>query len=135
MTQQEPNNLMNVSSYRYSGLVHKKTLGITPAADKKGCVVNMKKSKYANRPARNNVRLTFKAGPRRSLKKLRNLLTNNKYRKDLTQVRILLLQRFEFIETCYSLCLCLKNYDEYLFCYQPRSQKKVAVENLFRTDG
>lgn len=80
--------MTNVSSYRYSGLVHKKTLGIVPAADKKGFTVVMKKGKYAQRPAKNNVKVTMKAGPRRSLKKLRNLLTDNKYRKDLTQVSI-----------------------------------------------
>lgn len=77
---------MNVSSYRYSGLIHKKTVGVTPGADKKGFVVSMKKCKHANRPINNSVRVTFKTGPRRSLKKLRNLLKDNKYRKDLTQV-------------------------------------------------
>ncbi|KAM7357097.1 ribosomal protein L28 [Cochliomyia hominivorax] len=84
----EPNNLTNVSSYRYSGLVHKKTLGVVPAADKKGFTVVMKKGKYAQRPAKNTVKITMKAGPRRSLKKLRNLLTDNKYRKDLTQAAL-----------------------------------------------
>ena len=82
----EPNNLTNVSSYRYSGIVHKKTLGVVPAADKKGFTVVMKKGKYALRPAKNTIKVTMKAGPRRSLKKFRNLLTDNKYRKDLTQV-------------------------------------------------
>lgn len=43
---QEVNNLTNVSSFRYSGLVHKKTLAITPAADKSGITVQYKKSKY-----------------------------------------------------------------------------------------
>ncbi|KAL9902133.1 60S ribosomal protein L28 [Glossina fuscipes] len=84
----EPNNLTNVSCYRYSGLVHKKTLGIVPAADKKGFTVVMKKGKYAQRPAKNTVKVTMKAGPRRSLKKLRNLLIGNKYRKDLTQAAL-----------------------------------------------
>lgn len=83
---QEPNNLTNVSSYRYSGIVHKKTLGIVPAADKKGFAVVLKKGKYAQRPAKSTVRVNMKAGPKRSLKKLRNLLTGSKYRKDLTQV-------------------------------------------------
>lgn len=87
-TLQEANNLTNISSFRYSGVVQKKTVGIVPAADKKGFTVVMKKGKYAQRPAKNTVKVTMKAGPRRSLKKLRNLLTGSKYRKDLTQVGI-----------------------------------------------
>ncbi|XP_014103048.1 large ribosomal subunit protein eL28 [Bactrocera oleae] len=84
----EANNLTNVSSFRYSGLVHKKTVGVVPAADKKGFSVVLKKGKYAQRPAKNTVRVSFKSGPRRSLKKLRNLLTGAKYRKDLTQAAL-----------------------------------------------
>ncbi|XP_054735312.1 60S ribosomal protein L28 [Anastrepha obliqua] len=84
----EANNLTNVSSYRYSGLVHKKTVGVVPAADKKGFSVVLKKSKNAHRPAKNTSSVTFKAGPRRSLKKLKNLLTGIKYRKDLTQAAL-----------------------------------------------
>lgn len=41
---QEPNNLTNLSSYRYNGLVHKKTVGIVDAPDKKGFTVVYKKS-------------------------------------------------------------------------------------------
>ncbi|SPP77531.1 60S ribosomal protein L28 [Drosophila guanche] len=84
----EPNNLASVSSYRYSGIVHKKTLGVVPAADKKGFTAVLKKGKYAQRPAKNTVRVDFKAGPRRSLKKLKNLLIGAKYRKDLTQAAL-----------------------------------------------
>ena len=84
----ERNNLTNVSSYRYSGIVHKKTVGIVPAPDKKGFTVVMKKGKYSQRPAKNTIRVTMTAGPRRSLKKLKNLLTGIKYRKDLTQAAV-----------------------------------------------
>ena len=44
---QEPNNLTNLSSYRYSGLVHKKCVGIEggKAPDKKGFIVVTKKAK------------------------------------------------------------------------------------------
>ena len=41
---QEPNNLTNLSSLRYNGLVHKKTVGIVPA-DKKGFTVVLKTKK------------------------------------------------------------------------------------------
>lgn len=85
---QEPGNLMNVSSFRYSGLVHKKTVGIVPAADKKGFTLVYKKRKNTNKPAKNVAKITFKAGPRRSLSKLRKHLTTQKYRKDLTKAAL-----------------------------------------------
>lgn len=84
---QEPGNLMNVSSYRYSGLVHNKTVGVVPA-EKNGFTLVYKKAKNANKPAKNTAKVTFKAGPRRSLGKLKKQLTNMKYRKDLTKAAL-----------------------------------------------
>lgn len=78
---------MNVSSYRYSGLVHKKSVGIV-AADKKGFTLVYKKAKNVNLPAKNVAKVTFKAGPRRSLGKLKKQLNNMKYRKDLTKAAL-----------------------------------------------
>ncbi|KAL5293361.1 RPL28 family protein [Megaselia abdita] len=83
----EANNLTNLSTFRYSGLVHKKTLAIK-AADKKGFTVTLNKGKLQQCPARNKVSVTFKAGPRRSLKKLKHLLVGNKYRNDLKQAAL-----------------------------------------------
>lgn len=40
---QEPNNLKARNSFRFNGLVHKKTVGVQPAADGKGVVVVLKK--------------------------------------------------------------------------------------------
>ncbi|KAI4471325.1 ribosomal l28e protein family [Holotrichia oblita] len=40
----EANNLTNLSSYRYNGLVHKKSVGIVDAPDKKGFTVVYKKA-------------------------------------------------------------------------------------------
>lgn len=42
---QEPNNLRNRNSFRYNGLVHKKTIGVEPAVDGKGVVLVTKNSK------------------------------------------------------------------------------------------
>uniref|UniRef100_A0A668W2G1 Large ribosomal subunit protein eL28 n=1 Tax=Oreochromis aureus TaxID=47969 RepID=A0A668W2G1_OREAU len=39
----EPNNLKARNSFRFNGLVHKKTVGVQPAADGKGVVVVLKK--------------------------------------------------------------------------------------------
>jgi large subunit ribosomal protein L28e len=41
----EPNNLNNLSSFRYSGLIHKKSVGIVAAPDNKGFTVIYKKSR------------------------------------------------------------------------------------------
>lgn len=41
---QEPNNLTNLNSYRYNGLIHKKSVGIVDAPDKKGFTVVYKKA-------------------------------------------------------------------------------------------
>lgn len=38
---------------------------------------------FQNRPAKNTVKVTMKAGPRRSLSKLKNLMKSNRYRRDL----------------------------------------------------
>lgn len=38
---------MNVSSFRYSGLVHTKAIGVTPSVDKKGVIFVYKKAKKA----------------------------------------------------------------------------------------
>jgi len=42
---QEPNNLKSKNSFRFNGLVHRKTVGVQPAADGKGVVVVLKKRK------------------------------------------------------------------------------------------
>ncbi|XP_061387738.1 large ribosomal subunit protein eL28-like [Musca vetustissima] len=79
----EPNNLTIASSYSgiiaisYSGIVYKKTLGVVPAVDKKDFTVVMKST----------CKETMKAGPRRS-EKLRNLFTDNIYRKHLRRAHI-----------------------------------------------
>ncbi|XP_023710420.1 60S ribosomal protein L28 isoform X2 [Cryptotermes secundus] len=81
----EPNNLNNLSSYRYSGLIHKKSVGVVAAPDNKGFTVVYKKSRSSYKPAKSVVKRTMKAGPRRSLYKLKRLLRANKYRTDLTK--------------------------------------------------
>lgn len=84
----EANNLTNLNSFRYNGLVHKKTLSIVDAPDKKGFTVAYKKAKKLNKPKQSIVKRTFKTGPRRSLYKLKTLLQANKYRTDLTKAAL-----------------------------------------------
>ncbi|XP_023014913.2 ribosomal protein L28 [Leptinotarsa decemlineata] len=84
----EPNNLTNLSSYRYNGIIHKKSVGIVDAADKKGFTVVYKKASKQRKPKQSTVKRTMKSGPRRSLYKLKRLLKANKYRTDLTKAAL-----------------------------------------------
>jgi len=81
----EPNNLKGKNSFRFSGIVHRKTIGVEVSADKKGIVLVTKKQTGRQRPAQNQNRVTFQAaaGPRRVLSKIRTTIRKNKYRKDL----------------------------------------------------
>lgn len=84
----EPNNVTNLNSYRYSGLVHKKAISVVENPDRKGFTVVYKKAKATNKPVKNLVRRPFKAGARRSLYKAKRLLKANNYRTDLTKATL-----------------------------------------------
>lgn len=73
------------NSFRFSGLVNAKTVGVEPSADRKGVVLTTRKQTHRNKPAKNSNRVTFQAasGPRRVLSKIRTTLRQTKYRKDL----------------------------------------------------
>jgi large subunit ribosomal protein L28e len=81
----EPNNVFGRNSFRYNGLVHDKTVGVAPTADKKGLVLTTRKQTARNKPAKSLNKVTFKnaSGPRRVLSKIRTTLRQNRYRKDL----------------------------------------------------
>merc|ERR1711962_91666 len=81
-------NLKNINSQRYNGLVNKKAVGVVPAADNKGFVVITKRAKNANRPGKNLVKTTMKAGARRSLQKMKASLVKQRYRKDLSKAAL-----------------------------------------------
>ncbi|XP_029780636.1 60S ribosomal protein L28 [Suricata suricatta] len=46
----EPNNLKARNSFRYNGLIHRKIVGVEPAADGKGVVVVMKRRSGEHSP-------------------------------------------------------------------------------------
>merc|ERR1712142_702609 len=64
----EANNLKSKNSFRFNGLVHKKTVGVQPAADGKGVVVVLKKRAGQRKPGKQYEKIT---------------INKNKYRKDL----------------------------------------------------
>jgi len=79
----EPNNLKGLNSFRYSGLVQKKTVAIEPAASGKGVVLVTRNGGSLRKPAKNYSRVELKGNARRTLKTIGQTLFNGKYRKDL----------------------------------------------------
>ncbi|NXB42004.1 RL28 protein, partial [Leucopsar rothschildi] len=83
----EPNNLKARNSFRYNGLIHRKTVGVEPAPDGKGIVVVLKKRAGQRKPAASYVRVRIRRDARGSLRSLRHLISKNRYRRDLRMVR------------------------------------------------
>ncbi|XP_062269356.1 60S ribosomal protein L28 [Platichthys flesus] len=79
----EPNNLKSRNSFRFNGLVHKKTVGVQPAADGKGVVVVLKKRRGQHKPAGSYEKITINKNSRATLNSLRHIIRKNNYRKDL----------------------------------------------------
>merc|ERR1739848_478805 len=83
----DPMNLTNKHSQRYTGLVNKKAVAVAPAADNKGFTVTIKGGK-GSKVAKSKQTVTMKAGPRRSLHKVKALIVKQRYRKDLTKAAL-----------------------------------------------
>merc|ERR1712193_68690 len=83
----DPMNLTNKHSLRYTGLVNKKAVGVAPAADGKGFNVTVKGGK-GSKIAKGKQTVTMKAGPRRSLHKVKALIVKQRYRKDLAKAAL-----------------------------------------------
>ncbi|KAF2987797.1 hypothetical protein EK904_014224, partial [Melospiza melodia maxima] len=71
------------NSFRYNGLIHRKTVGVEPAPDGKGIVVVLKKRSGQRKPASSYVRVRIRRDARGSLRSLRHLISKNRYRRDL----------------------------------------------------
>merc|ERR1719319_1456189 len=84
----EPCNLKNINAQRYNGLVPKKAVGISAAADNKGFVFTTKRSTATNKPAKNLLSVTMKAGAGRSLHRVKGALLKQRYRKDLSKAAL-----------------------------------------------
>eukprot|EP00794_Sanderia_malayensis_P016112 gene16112-17737_t len=82
----EPNNVMQVNSFKNNGLVHKKAVDVTEAADGKGVVLSLKTNSAKNKPAKMLKRTTIGRGGRHTIKTIRNTLNKNYYRSDLSNV-------------------------------------------------
>nr|AFK10561.1 60S ribosomal protein L28-like protein [Callorhinchus milii] len=84
----EPNNLKARNSFRYNGLIHRKTEGVEPAADGKGIVVVLKKRAGQRKPATSYEKITVNKNARATLNSLRHIIRKNNYRRDLRMAAI-----------------------------------------------
>nr|AFM86666.1 60S ribosomal protein L28-like protein [Callorhinchus milii] len=84
----EPNNLKARNSFRYNGLIHRKTVGVEPAADGKGIVVVLKKRAGQRKPATSYEKITVNKNARATLNSLRHIIRKNNYRRDFRMAAI-----------------------------------------------
>ncbi|XP_076454737.1 large ribosomal subunit protein eL28-like [Babylonia areolata] len=84
----EPNNLKGRNSFRFSGLVQKRTVGVEPAKDGKGVVLITKKVTGSRKPGKNINRVELKRDSRRTFRAIRNITRKSGYRKDLSMAAV-----------------------------------------------
>ena len=83
----EPNNVTGINSFKYNGLVNKKTVGVDSVPSGKGVVLALRKTKGARRPASALSKTTVQ-GSRHAIKVIQNTLGANGYRKDLSKAAV-----------------------------------------------
>lgn len=84
----EPLNLTGRHTFKCSGLVNKKAIGVTADPTGKGVVLTTKKTKYANKPSKNKTKVALASNSRRSIKTIKNLCGKNFYRQDLEDAAV-----------------------------------------------
>jgi large subunit ribosomal protein L28e len=84
----EPNNIKGRNSFRYNGLVQRKTVGVEPCADGKGVVLVTKNSSCVRRPAKKYRRIELKRDARKTFKTIRKLVGSSSGRKDLKMAAV-----------------------------------------------
>nr|AAX48862.1 L28 [Suberites domuncula] len=84
----EPNNVMNKNSFKFNGLVNKKVVGVSSAADNKGVLFKTKRSKVVSKPAKMFVRATLSKDRRRAFKSIKKNLECTEYRPDLAELAV-----------------------------------------------
>ncbi|XP_057406580.1 60S ribosomal protein L28-like [Balaenoptera acutorostrata] len=78
----EANNLKARSSFRYNRFVHRRTVGVEPAADGKGVVVVMQRRSSQRKAPTSYLRTTINKNARATLSGIRHVIRKNKYRPD-----------------------------------------------------
>merc|ERR1712183_696439 len=83
----EPNNLKSVNSFKYNGLVNKKTVGLDAVPTGKGVTLTLRKAKGQNK-VRKSLKRTTLQGSRHAVRVIRNTLNSGSYRKDLVDTAV-----------------------------------------------
>ncbi|XP_063066129.1 60S ribosomal protein L28 [Engraulis encrasicolus] len=84
----EANNLKSRNSFRFNGLVHRKSVGVDAAADGKGVVVVLKKRAGQRKPVASYEKITINKNARATLSSLRHIIRKNHYRRDLRMAAV-----------------------------------------------
>ena len=87
----EPHNLKNKNSFKYCGLVNRKTIGVTYADPRKktGIVMTTKRRRNTRKPAAMYVNHQFQLKDRRRCyRSIRKFLGSTDYRQDLKEVAV-----------------------------------------------
>ncbi|SPO49083.1 related to 60S ribosomal protein L28 [Moesziomyces antarcticus] len=86
----EPRNLVQLHSYKYSGVVNAKAVGIEATKSGKGIVLTTKNSKKTpfSIKSTNNASTIKKGGSRRAAGVVSNVVAKKGYRADLTKVAV-----------------------------------------------
>ncbi|VDL60299.1 unnamed protein product [Hymenolepis diminuta] len=84
----DPLNIKGKNCFKYSGLVHKKAIGIKQEKGGKGVYFLTKRAGYDHKPRQAIVRTKFVRGNRRTLQKIRNFVVGNKYRRELKMLAL-----------------------------------------------
>ncbi|GMI93746.1 hypothetical protein like AT2G19730 [Hibiscus trionum] len=84
----EPNNLYNLNSYKHSGLANKKTVTIQPGGKDQSVLLATTKTKKQNKPSALLHKSVMKKEFPRMVKAVKNQVTDNYYRPDLTKAAL-----------------------------------------------
>ncbi|KAG9131148.1 hypothetical protein Leryth_020140 [Lithospermum erythrorhizon] len=84
----EPNNLLNLHSYKHSGLANKKTVTIQPASKEQGVLLATTKTKKQSKPASSLNKSVLKKEFSRMAKAVKNQVADNHYRPDLKKAAL-----------------------------------------------
>ncbi|KAK8551270.1 hypothetical protein V6N12_039918 [Hibiscus sabdariffa] len=84
----EPNNLYNFNSYKHSGLANKKTVTIQSGGKDQSVLLATTKTKKWNKPSSSLHKSVMKKEFPRMVKAVKNQVTDNYYRPDLTKAAL-----------------------------------------------
>lgn len=79
----EPNNVASRNTFKYNGLVNKKTIGVKAAPGGKGVVLSVRKNKVSRKPTKMYNHVTLSKDSRSTVSAIKGMCGKNFYRQDL----------------------------------------------------